>query len=228
MGKKRLYTLVFLPKLVLSIRNRNKNVTDLIHKHYKKLILHESNKIQKAYFSLVIIFSTVLLFNCDKPKEISSEKFQTLIQKSSDLHVVTYLGIDEEKAILKVSTRSSIDSKQWKDEYFYARRTPDLYLWIDENIYEITVSNFNKLYSYILSLDNKEFQFGEWIILTKDQLRTKEEKKNIQIIYKDKFTIFNFQLDNSKVLYTSLSIKFDSARDVQYKKLWRELINHIR
>lgn len=151
-----------------------------------------------------------------------------MIQKSSDLHVVTYLGIDEEKAILKVSTRSSIDSKQWKDEYFYARRTPDLYLWIDENIYEITVSNFNKLYSYILSLDNKEFQFGEWIILTKDQLRTKEEKKNIQIIYKDKFTTFNFQLDNSKVLYTSLSIKFDSARDVQYKKLWRELINHIR
>ncbi|APH42701.1 Uncharacterized protein A9P81_3151 [Leptospira interrogans serovar Copenhageni/Icterohaemorrhagiae] len=117
----------------------------------------------------------MLLFNCDKPKEISSEKFQTLIQKSSDLHVVTYLGIDEEKAILKVSTRSSIDSKQCKDEYFYARRTPDLYLWIDENIYEITVSNFNKLYSYILSLDNKEFQFGEWIILTKDQLRTKEE-----------------------------------------------------
>lgn len=117
MGKSVFTLLVFSPKLVLSIRNGNKNVTDLIHKHHKKLILHESNKIQKAYFSLVIIFSTVLLFNCDKPKEISSEKFQTLIQKSSDLHVVTYLGIDEEKAILKVSTRSSIDSKQWKNEY---------------------------------------------------------------------------------------------------------------
>ncbi|WP_032924453.1 hypothetical protein [Leptospira santarosai] len=203
-------------------------MTDLLHKHYKKLILHKSNKVQKTYFYLVLIFSTMSLFSCDKPKEISPEKFQTLIRKSSDLHVVTYLGIEKEKAILKVSTRSSIDSEKWKDEYFYARETPDLYFWIDENIYGITVPNFNKLYSYLLSLENKEFQFGEWTILTRDQLRTKEEKKNIQITDKDKFTTFNFQLNSSKVRYSSLNIKLDPARDVGYKKLWRELMNHIR
>nr|WP_198288171.1 hypothetical protein [Leptospira weilii] len=217
-------------KLVLSIRNRNKNVAGLglIQKHYKKLVLYESNKIQKIYFYLVLTFSTMIFFNCDKPKEISPDEFQTLIRKSSDLHVVTYLGIEEEKAILKVSTRPSIDSKKWKDEYFYARKTPDLDLWIDENIYGITTSNFTKLYSYILSLDHKEFQFGKWTILTRDHLRTKEEKINIEIIYKDKFTAFNFQLYNSKVGYAAMSMVFDPSRDVEYKKLWRELVSHIQ
>lgn len=160
-------------------------MTDLLHKYYKKLILHKSNKVQKTYFYLVLIFSTMSLFSCDKPKEISPEKFQTLIQKSSDLHVVTYLGIEKEKAILKVSTRSSIDSEKWKDEYFYARETPDLYFWIDENIYGITVPNFNKLYSYLLSLENKEFQFGEWTILTRDQLRAKEKTRKFALQLKD-------------------------------------------
>ncbi|MDI7185757.1 hypothetical protein QMM42_05935 [Leptospira santarosai] len=202
-------------------------MTDLLHKHYKKLILHKSNKVQKTYFYLVLIFSTMSLFSCDKPKEISPEKFQTLIRKSSDLHVVTYLGIEKEKAILKVSTRSSIDSKKWKDEYFYARETPDLYFWIDENIYGITVPNFNKLYSYLLSLENKEFQFGEWTILTRDQLRTKEKNKEIRITIK-RYTYFTFSLDGSKIAYGSLSIKFNPARDVRYKELWRELMNHIR
>ncbi|MDI7173505.1 hypothetical protein [Leptospira santarosai] len=202
-------------------------MTDLLHKHYKKLILHKSNKVQKTYFYLVLIFSTMSLFSCDKPKEISPEKFQTLIQKSSDLHVVTYLGIEKEKAILKVSTRSSIDSEKWKDEYFYARETPDLYFWIDENIYGITVPNFNKLYSYLLSLENKEFQFGEWTILTRDQLRAKEKNKEIRITIK-RYTYFTFSLDGSKIAYRSLSIKFNPARDVRYKELWRELMNHIR
>ncbi|WP_085986019.1 hypothetical protein [Leptospira santarosai] len=202
-------------------------MTDLLHKYYKKLILHKSNKVQKTYFYLVLIFSTMSLFSCDKPKEISPEKFQTLIQKSSDLHVVTYLGIEKEKAILKVSTRSSIDSEKWKDEYFYARETPDLYFWIDENIYGITVPNFNKLYSYLLSLENKEFQFGEWTILTRDQLRAKEKNKEIRITIK-RYTYFAFSLDGSKIVYGSLSIKFNPARDVGYKKLWRELMNHIR
>ncbi|EKR90424.1 hypothetical protein LEP1GSC163_1739 [Leptospira santarosai str. CBC379] len=199
----------------------------MLHKYYKKLILHKSNKVQKTYFYLVLIFSTMSLFSCDKPKEISPEKFQTLIQKSSDLHVVTYLGIEKEKAILKVSTRSSIDSEKWKDEYFYARETPDLYFWIDENIYGITVPNFNKLYSYLLSLENKEFQFGEWTILTRDQLRAKEKNKEIRITIK-RYTYFAFSLDGSKIVYGSLSIKFNPARDVGYKKLWRELMNHIR
>ncbi|WP_155118797.1 hypothetical protein [Leptospira santarosai] len=202
-------------------------MTDLLHKHYKKLILHKSNKVQKTYFYLVLIFSTMSLFSCDKPKEISPEKFQTLIRKSSDLHVVTYLGIEKEKAILKVSTRSSIDSEKWKDEYFYARETPDLYFWIDENIYGITVPNFNKLYSYLLSLENKEFQFGEWTILTRDQLRAKEKNKEIRITIK-RYTYFTFSLDGSKIAYGSLSIKFNPARDVRYKELWRELMNHIR
>ncbi|EMJ46812.1 hypothetical protein LEP1GSC171_0359 [Leptospira santarosai str. HAI1380] len=199
----------------------------MLHKYYKKLILHKSNKVQKTYFYLVLIFSTMSLFSCDKPKEISPEKFQTLIQKSSDLHVVTYLGIEKEKAILKVSTRSSIDSEKWKDEYFYARETPDLYFWIDENIYGITVPNFNKLYSYLLSLENKEFQFGEWTILTRDQLRAKEKNKEIRITIK-RYTYFTFSLDGSKIAYGSLSIKFNPARDVRYKELWRELMNHIR
>ncbi|MDI7217859.1 hypothetical protein [Leptospira santarosai] len=202
-------------------------MTDLLHKYYKKLILHKSNKVQKTYFYLVLIFSTMSLFSCDKPKEISPEKFQTLIRKSSDLHVVTYLGIEKEKAILKVSTRSSIDSEKWKDEYFYARETPDLYFWIDENIYGITVPNFNKLYSYLLSLENKEFQFGEWTILTRDQLRAKEKNKEIRITIK-RYTYFTFSLDGSKIAYGSLSIKFNPARDVRYKELWRELMNHIR
>ncbi|EMO31632.1 hypothetical protein LEP1GSC175_0927 [Leptospira santarosai str. HAI821] len=218
---------VFSPKLVSSVKSRSKNVTDLLHKHYKKLILHKSNKVQKTYFYLVLIFSTMSLFSCDKPKEISPEKFQTLIRKSSDLHVVTYLGIEKEKAILKVSTRSSIDSEKWKDEYFYARETPDLYFWIDENIYGITVPNFNKLYSYLLSLENKEFQFGEWTILTRDQLRAKEKNKEIRITIK-RYTYFTFSLDGSKIAYGSLSIKFNPARDVRYKELWRELMNHIR
>ncbi|EMF92217.1 hypothetical protein LEP1GSC005_0374 [Leptospira santarosai str. ST188] len=199
----------------------------MLHKYYKKLILHKSNKVQKTYFYLVLIFSTMSLFSCDKPKEISPEKFQTLIRKSSDLHVVTYLGIEKEKAILKVSTRSSIDSEKWKDEYFYARETPDLYFWIDENIYGITVPNFNKLYSYLLSLENKEFQFGEWTILTRDQLRAKEKNKEIRITIK-RYTYFTFSLDGSKIAYGSLSIKFNPARDVRYKELWRELMNHIR
>ncbi|WP_155717184.1 hypothetical protein [Leptospira santarosai] len=202
-------------------------MTDLLHKYYKKLILHKSNKVQKTYFYLVLIFSTMSLFSCDKPKEISPEKFQTLIQKSSDLHVVTYLGIEKEKTILKVSTRSSIDSEKWKDEYFYVRETPDLYFWIDENIYGITVPNFNKLYSYLLSLENKEFQFGEWTILTRDQLRAKEKNKEIRITIK-RYTYFTFSLDGSKIAYGSLSIKFNPARDVRYKELWRELMNHIR
>ncbi|WP_172616490.1 hypothetical protein [Leptospira weilii] len=216
-------------KLVLSIRNRNKNVAGLglIQKHYKKLVLYESNKIQKIYFYLVLTFSTMIFFNCDKPKEISPDEFQTLIRKSSDLHVVTYLGIEEEKAILKVSTRPSIDSKKWKDEYFYARKTPGLDLWIDENIYGITTSNFTKLYSYILSLDNKEFQFGKWTILTRDHLKDKVENKGIRITVK-RYTYFIFEMSGPKIRYYSLSMKRDPHDGIQYKKLWRELVSHIQ
>ncbi len=199
----------------------------LIQKHFKKLILHGSSKIQKIFFYLVLTFSTMIFFNCDKPKEISAEEFQTLVRKSSDLHVVTYLGMEEEKAILKVSTRPSIDSKKWKDEYFYARKTPDLDLWIDENIYGITTSNFTKLYSYILSLDNKEFQFGKWTILTRDHLKNKEENKEIRITVK-RYTYFIFQISGSKIQYGSLSMKRDPQDGIGYKKLWRELVSHIR
>lgn len=164
------------------------------------------------------------LFSCDKPKEISPEKFQTLIQKSSDLHVVTYLGIEKEKAILKVSTRSSIDSEKWKDEYFYVRKTPDLYFWIDENIYGITVPNFNKLYSYLLSLENKEFQFGEWTILTRDDSGKKLEvatgKKTIRITV-DGRTRFIFYLRSDGITSFSLNIKQapNVKESLKYKKI---------
>ncbi|EKT88761.2 hypothetical protein LSS_00375 [Leptospira santarosai serovar Shermani str. LT 821] len=208
-------------------------MTDLLHKHYKKLILHKSNKVQKTYFYLVLIFSTMSLFSCDKPKEISPEKFQTLIRKSSDLHVVTYLGIEKEKAILKVSTRSSIDSEKWKDEYFYVRKTPDLYFWIDENLYKITVPNFTKIYNFLLRQPNQQFKFEQWTILTRDDSGKKLEvatgKKTIRITV-DGRTRFIFDLRSNGITSFSLNIKHapNVKESLKYKKLWLQLLNHIQ
>ncbi|EMN14696.1 hypothetical protein [Leptospira borgpetersenii] len=110
-----------------------------------------------ALFSLSMFF-----FRCDPPKEISETEFKNLIREASDSYgsnefrSIKYLGVENEKAVLKVSTPSVAGSKRDTEEFFYAKATPSLIIWIDENLYKITVPNFKKLYHYIQLQENKQ------------------------------------------------------------------------
>ncbi|EMI65862.1 hypothetical protein LEP1GSC072_1238 [Leptospira noguchii str. Bonito] len=65
----------------------------------------------------------MFLFRCEEPKEISEESFQNWIREKSELHElnksrsIEYLGIENEKAVLKVSSLSPDNSKKRKEEF---------------------------------------------------------------------------------------------------------------
>ncbi|UOG48468.1 hypothetical protein [Leptospira noguchii] len=51
----------------------------------------------------------MFLFRCEEPKEISEESFRNWIREKSELHelnksrTIEYLGVENEKAVLKVT-----------------------------------------------------------------------------------------------------------------------------
>ncbi|MBW9233507.1 hypothetical protein JQK62_14530 [Leptospira santarosai] len=175
----------------------------------------------------------MFFFKCDKPKEITEENFRTLLQEKSDSQIVEYLGIEKDKAILKVSNSFSADSKLRKEEFFYTKAHPSLILWIDENLYKITVPNFTKIYNFLLRQPNQQFKFEQWTILTRDDSGKKPEvatgKKTIRITV-DGRTRFIFDLRSDGITSFSLNIKHapNDKKDLKYKKLWLQLLNHIQ
>ncbi|EMS83146.1 hypothetical protein [Leptospira noguchii] len=58
----------------------------------------------------------MFLFRCEEPKEISEESFQNWIREKSELHELNeYLGVENKKAVLKVSSLSPDNSKKPKE-----------------------------------------------------------------------------------------------------------------
>ncbi|AXR60460.1 hypothetical protein [Leptospira mayottensis] len=149
------------------------------------------------------------------------------LRESNKLRSIEYLGVKEEKAILKVSTPSIADSKRNTEEFFSAKATPSLIIWIDENLYKITVPNFKKLYHYIQLQENKRFRYERWTIITQDPSGNESEKK-IRI-QENGYNVFIFYFRSDGIRPFSPNIKRDrNHRDgLKYKKLWLELMNHI-
>ncbi|EMM99760.1 hypothetical protein LEP1GSC021_4256 [Leptospira noguchii str. 1993005606] len=73
----------------------------------------------KNFFLNFTLFSlSIFLFRCEEPKEISEESFRNWIREKSELHesrTIEYLGIENEKAVLKVSSLSPDNSKKRKE-----------------------------------------------------------------------------------------------------------------
>ncbi|EMO54694.1 hypothetical protein [Leptospira noguchii] len=76
----------------------------------------------KNFFLNFTLFSlSIFLFRCEEPKEISEESFRNWIREKSKLHElnksrsIEYLGIENEKAVLKVSSLSPDNSKKRKE-----------------------------------------------------------------------------------------------------------------
>ncbi|WP_061247531.1 hypothetical protein [Leptospira noguchii] len=76
----------------------------------------------KNFFLNCTLFSlSIFLFRCEEPKEISEESFRNWIREKSELHelnksrTIEYLGIENEKAVLKVSSLSPDNSKKRKE-----------------------------------------------------------------------------------------------------------------
>ncbi|EQA71161.1 hypothetical protein [Leptospira noguchii] len=76
----------------------------------------------KNFFLNFTLFSlSMFLFRCEEPKEISEESFRNWIREKSELHelnksrTIEYLGIENEKAVLKVSSLSPDNSKKRKE-----------------------------------------------------------------------------------------------------------------
>lgn len=175
----------------------------------------------------------MFLFRCDKPKEISEAEFKNLIHEMSDLHelsesrTVEYLGIENEKAILKVSSLSPDNSKKRKKEFFYTKTSPSLITWIDENLYKITISNYNKLYKYLLQQKNRSIFFDQYTFLIRDNSENTSIDKRIRITQNER-TVFIFDLRADGVTCFSLNIKHSPNKDdLKYKELWLKLINEI-
>ncbi|EMO80741.1 hypothetical protein [Leptospira kirschneri] len=188
----------------------------------------------KNFFLNFILFSlSIFLFRCDKPKEISEAEFKNLIHETSDLHelsesrTVEYLGIENEKAILKVSSLSPDNSKKRKKEFFYTKTSPSLITWIDENLYKITISNYNKLYKYLLQQKNRSISFDQYTFLIRDNSENTSIDKRIRITQNER-TVFIFDLRADGVTCFSLNIKHSPNKDdLKYKELWLKLINEI-
>ncbi|WP_240276681.1 hypothetical protein [Leptospira noguchii] len=76
----------------------------------------------KNFFLNFTLFPlSMFLFRCEEPKEISEESFRNWIREKSKLHelnksrTIEYLGIENEKAVLKVSSLSPDNSKKRKE-----------------------------------------------------------------------------------------------------------------
>ncbi|MCG6192364.1 hypothetical protein LFX25_03815 [Leptospira sp. FAT2] len=187
--------------------------------------------------NFVLSSLSMFFFRCDTPKEISETEFKNLIREASksrssdELRFVEYLGVADEKAILKVS--ASAGSKRNKEEFFFTKATPNLISWIDENLFGITSSNFTKLYKYLFYQTDKQFKFEQWTILTRDDSGKKKEdaagEKTIRITV-DGLTVFIFYLRSDEITSFSLNIKHapNDKEALKYKKLWSQLLNHIQ
>lgn len=129
----------------------------------------------------------MFLFRCEEPKEISEESFRNWIREKSELHelnksrTIEYLGVENEKTVLKVSSLSPDNSKKRKEEFFYTKASFSLITWIDENLYKITISNYNKLYKYLLLQKNQSISFDQYTFLIRDNSENTLINKRIQI-----------------------------------------------
>lgn len=129
----------------------------------------------------------MFLFRCEEPKEISEESFRNWIREKSELHelnksrTIEYLGVENEKTVLKVSSLSPDNSKKRKEEFFYTKASFSLITWIDENLYKITISNYNKLYKYLLQQKNRSISFDQYTFLIRDNSENTLINKRIQI-----------------------------------------------
>ncbi|EMF80202.1 hypothetical protein LEP1GSC188_2501 [Leptospira weilii serovar Topaz str. LT2116] len=185
----------------------------------------------KNFFLNFTLFSfSMFLFRCETPKEISEAEFKNLIHEMKNLHelnqsrTIDYLGIESEKAILKVSNLSPGNFNKRKEEFFYTKASPSLITWIDENLYKITISNYNKLYKYLL---RQSISFDQYTFLTQDNLENTFIEKRIKIT-KNKRTVFIFYLRADGITCFSLNIKHSpNKEDLKYKGLWLKMINEI-
>nr|WP_258536482.1 hypothetical protein [Leptospira noguchii] len=138
-----------------------------------------------------------------------------------------YLGVENEKAVLKVSSLSPDNSKKRKEEFFYTKASLSLITWIDENLYKITISNYNKLYKYLLLQKNQSISFDQYTFLIRDNSENTLVNRRIQIT-KNEHTVFIFYLHADEVTCFSLNIKHSPNKDdLKYKELWLKLINEI-
>lgn len=190
------------------------------------LILKNGRIFRRFCFYAAALLLTMFFFQCDKPKEISEKEFKDRTLNKSDSVLVEFLGVEDNKAILKVSTLSSSDSKKRNEEFFFAAANPAFEIWIDENLFGITVPNFNKLYNFLIHQKEKEFSFEKWSILTRDDLQERSDKKSIRVTVKG-YTHFVFEMKDSKIRSYSLSMKYNPKNDFEYKTLWRKLLDHI-
>ncbi|EMJ56844.1 hypothetical protein LEP1GSC013_0318 [Leptospira interrogans serovar Valbuzzi str. Duyster] len=78
----------------------------------------------------MVLFSCIrVVFHCEEPKKISEESFRNWIREKLELNksrTIEYLGVENEKAILKVSSLSPDNSKKRKEEFFYTKASPSL------------------------------------------------------------------------------------------------------
>ncbi|ARB97664.1 hypothetical protein GS518_14700 [Leptospira interrogans] len=75
----------------------------------------------------MVLFSCVrVVFYCEEPKKISEKSFRNWICEKLELNksrTIEYLGVENEKAILKVSSLSPNNSKKRKEEFFYINKS---------------------------------------------------------------------------------------------------------
>ncbi|EMK22183.1 hypothetical protein LEP1GSC008_1361 [Leptospira kirschneri serovar Bulgarica str. Nikolaevo] len=102
-----------------------------------------------------------------------------------------------------------------------------LITWIDENLYKITISNYNKLYKYLLQQKNRSISFDQYTFLIRDNSENTSIDKRIRITQNER-TVFIFDLRANGVTCFSLNIKHSPNKDdLKYKELWLKLINEI-
>ncbi|WP_017850922.1 hypothetical protein ACO1KB_15175 [Leptospira interrogans serovar Szwajizak] len=185
---------------------------------------------KNLFLNLTLFSLSMFFFRCEEPKEISEESFRNWIREKSELRelnesrTIEYLGIENEKAVLKVSSISPDNSRKRKEEFFYTKASPSLITWIDENLYKITISNYNRLYKYLL---RRSISFDQYTFLTRDNSENTSIEKRIRIT-KNKRTVFIFYLRADGITCFSLNIKHSPNKDdLKYKELWLKLINEV-